>query len=110
AAAPRPDDWTAVAAPPKPVFADPAASDGSDSKPGKPAQAIPASQSDTANANIRREPGLPDHEEVVRERPTTTPEFTFDDTEATDNDAAIQRRMQRLARQASLDPGDGIQL
>ena len=34
----------------------------------------------------------------------------FDDTEATDNDAAIQRRMQRLARQASLDPGDGIQL
>ncbi|MGE3744171.1 MAG: conjugal transfer protein TraG [Sphingomonadaceae bacterium] len=110
AAAPRPDDWTALAAPPKPVFADPAASDGSDSKPGKPAQAIPASQSDTANANIRREPGLPDHEEVVRERPTTTPEFTFDDTEATDNDAAIQRRMQRLARQASLDPGDGIQL
>lgn len=42
--------------------------------------------------------------------PAPTPEFAFDDTEATDNDAAIQRRMQRLARQASLDPGDGIQL
>ena len=108
--APRPDDWTALAAPPQPVLADPASANGSSRNPGNPAKATPASQSDTANANIRREPGLPDHEEVVREPPTPTPEFTFDDTEATDNDAAIQRRMQRLARQASLDPGDGIQL
>ena len=107
--APRPDDWT-VLAPPRPVLADPTSTEESNRKPGKPAKAAPANQSDTANANVRREPGLPDHEEVVREKPTPTPEFTFDDTEATDNDAAIQRRMQRLARQASLDPGDGIQL
>lgn len=46
----------------------------------------------------------------MRESPAPTPEFAFDDTEATDNDAAIQSRMHRLARQASLDPGDGIQL
>ncbi|MCG2840411.1 conjugal transfer protein TraG [Sandaracinobacter sp. RS1-74] len=109
-AKPRPDDWTALAAPPRPALADPASTDGSSRMPGKAAKATSASQNDTANANIRREPGLPDHEEVVREKPTPTPEFAFDDTEATDNDAAIQRRMQRLARQASLDPGDGIQL
>ncbi len=107
---PRPDDWTTLAAPPTPPLADPAASNGPDRIAGKPAKTATESQSDTANANIRREPGLPDHEEVVRETPAPTQEFTFDDLEATDNDAAIQRRMHRVARQASLDPGDGIQL
>src|SRR3546814_10087054 len=77
--APRPDDWTALAAPPRPVLADPTSADGSNHRPGKPAKPTSASQSDTANANIRREPGLPDHEEVVRETPTPRQEFAFDE-------------------------------
>src|SRR3546814_2434085 len=56
--APRPDDWTVLAPPQQPVLAYPASANKSSRNPGNPAKAAPASQSDTANANIRREPGL----------------------------------------------------
>ncbi|WP_374345398.1 conjugal transfer protein TraG [Phenylobacterium sp.] len=67
---------------------------------------------DPANAGIRREPELPEHEEIIPP-PTPTQEFELLDDEP-DVDAAkanaMRSRMRMVARQASLDPGDGIEL
>ncbi|ATN34375.1 conjugal transfer protein TraG [Rhizobium sp. ACO-34A] len=71
------------------------------------------SEGDPDNAGIRREPELPEHEEIVT--PPRPPEQEFDvlDDEP-DVDAAkaraLRQRMRTVARQASLDPGDGIEL
>jgi len=100
---PRPDDWTGIEPPPSPDDAPPGQS-GAMAQPAEPAD------SDDANANIRREPGLPDHEEIVREPPAPVQEFDFDEPDASADDAATQRRMHRIACIASLDPDDGIQL
>ena len=100
---PRPDDWTGIEPPPSPDGTPPVQS-GAMAQPAEPAD------SDDANANIRREPGLPDHEEIVREPPAPVQEFDFDEPDASADDAATQRRMHRIARIASLDPDDGIQL
>ena len=68
---------------------------------------------DPANAGIRREPELPDHEEIVAPPPSPADEFDLLDEEP-DVDAAkaraVRARMRMAARQASLDPGDGIDL
>lgn len=68
---------------------------------------------DPANAGIRREPELPEHEEIVAPPPSLAQEFELLDDEP-DVDAAkanaMRARMRMVARQASLDPGDGIEL
>ena len=68
---------------------------------------------DPANAGIRREPELPEHEEIVAPPPSPAQEFELLDDEP-DVDAAkanaMRARMRMVARQASLDPGDGIEL
>ncbi len=68
---------------------------------------------DPANAGIRREPELPEHEEILPAPPSPAQEFEFLDDEP-DVDAAkanaMRARMRMVARQASLDPGDGIEL
>ena len=68
---------------------------------------------DPANAGIRREPELPEHEEIVAPPPSQAQEFELLDDEP-DVDAAkanaMRARMRMVARQASLDPGDGIEL
>ena len=68
---------------------------------------------DPANAGIRREPELPAHEEIIPPPPSPTQEFEPLDEEP-DVDAAkanaMRARMRMVARQASLDPGDGIEL
>ena len=68
---------------------------------------------DAANAGIRREPELPEHEEIVAPPPSPAQEFELLDDEP-DVDAAkanaMRARMRMVARQASLDPGDGIEL
>jgi type IV secretion system protein VirD4 len=77
------------------------------------APASGAAEGDPANAGIRREPELPEHEEIVA--PPRPPEQEFDilDDEP-DVDAAkaraMRQRMRIVARQASLDPGDGTEL
>ena len=77
------------------------------------ASAASGTEGDPANAGIRREPELPEHEEIVA--PPRPPEQEFDalDDEP-DVDAAkaraLRQRMRMVARQASLDPGDGIEL
>ncbi len=68
---------------------------------------------DPANAGIRREPELPEHEEIVA--PPRPPEQEFDllDDEPDIHAAkarALRSHIRLVARQASLDPGDGIEL
>jgi type IV secretion system protein VirD4 len=68
---------------------------------------------DPANAGIRREPELPQHEEIVSESEKAVPEFVF--AEEDPDDGAIRARAMReqvrsLARQAAMDPGDGMEL
>ena len=68
---------------------------------------------DHANSGIRREPELPDHEAIAPETPPPAHEFAALEDEP-DDDAvrarALQGRFTGIARQASLDPGDGIAL
>ncbi len=66
-----------------------------------------------ANSGIRREPGLPRHEDIVAEVPKPPTEFDF--PEEGDDGAAVRARVMRtngsrLARQAAMDPGDGLEL
>ncbi|SCW50182.1 type IV secretion system protein VirD4 [Sphingobium faniae] len=93
-----PDDWTGLAA-----AADPGA-----------VAAIIRAQEDAANSGLRREPELPDHVAIVKETAPTPPaqEFSIleDEPEDAARQAAARRRMQGIARQASLDPDDGIEL
>jgi type IV secretion system protein VirD4 len=68
---------------------------------------------DPDNAGIRREPELPEQEEVVLEPHKPVSEFELADDEPPDASQdlqAQQRRTRRLARQVVLDPGDGMDL
>jgi type IV secretion system protein VirD4 len=92
------DDWRA---PPHLTLATRQAQDG---------QPIDA---DPANAGIRREPELPEHEEVVRSERPADREFDVLEDES-DLDAAKARALRQglriVARQAATDPDDGIEL
>jgi len=80
---------------------------------GAPANNPGDADGDPANAGIRREPELPEHEEIITPSPPPAQEFDLLDDEP-DVDAAkanaMRTRMRGIARQASLDPGDGIEL
>ncbi|KHJ54586.1 conjugal transfer protein TraG [Aureimonas altamirensis] len=69
-------------------------------------------EGDPANAGIRREPELPEHEEVIAPPPPEQ-EFEFLDDEP-DVDAgkarAMRQRMRMVARQVAMNPDDGIDL
>ncbi len=71
------------------------------------------SADDPANSGIRREPELPEHEEIVPEMSRPAPEFDFTEDEG-DGDAIRARMLRRnvssLARQAAMDPDDGLEL
>lgn len=98
APSPSADDWSGrvVAAESRSA---PAAADGTEGDP--------------ANAGIRREPELPEHEEVVAPPPSPEQEFEFLDDEP-DVDAAkaraMRQRMRMVARQVAMNPDDGIDL
>jgi type IV secretion system protein VirD4 len=113
-----------VLAPPKPVQAETNAGTLSNDWSGPPISANPiaekergtaelTSTDDPANAGVRREPDLPKHQEVVPEPIKPATEFVFED-DAPDDDAvrarALQGQVSRLARQAVMDPGDGLGL
>lgn len=97
------DDWSAKAVPPVPT--------GS----AEPTGGLQEGQTveDPANGGIRREPELAEHEDIAPEPTTPSPEFEFAEDEA-DDDAVRARRLRAaargLARQAAMDPGDGIDL
>ncbi|CAI9122421.1 type IV secretory system conjugative DNA transfer family protein, partial [Brytella acorum] len=78
-------------------------------------QPLPASNADDdpANAGIRREPELPEQEEVVQAPRKPVHEFDPPDEEPEDDARRAQtlrRGEQVLARQVSLDPGDRMGL
>jgi type IV secretion system protein VirD4 len=68
-------------------------------------------QADPANSGIRREPELPEHEEIAREAPVLSPEFALLDDDRdrkTVRTAALQRSL--AAGQAAMDPDDDMAL
>jgi type IV secretion system protein VirD4 len=76
--------------------------------------AFPAQQDeDHDNAGVRREPELPEHEEIVSEPPDPVREFELVDDDGLDASAdlpILQRRTRALARQVTLDRDDGMDL
>jgi len=68
---------------------------------------------DPANAGIRREPELPEHEDIIAAPRKPAQEFYLPDDEA-DDDAqrlrVLQRQVRATARQVSLDPADNMGL
>ena len=93
------DDWSRQPAP-------------QDSNVAEPVSLSGARQS-TGDSGIRREPELPEHENIAPEALKPPPEFDFTEDEG-DSDA-IRARVLRtnvpgLARQAAMDPGDGLDL
>jgi type IV secretion system protein VirD4 len=73
-----------------------------------------AGAGDDADGGIRREPTLPEHEQVAPEPgPPPEREFVFAEDEQDDDTArtrALAAHARRVARQAALDPDDGIAL
>ncbi|MGO4712181.1 conjugal transfer protein TraG [Bradyrhizobium sp. 2TAF24] len=92
-----PDDWSMRVIAPSAEATTAATGDGADGDP--------------ANAGIRREPELPEHEEVIPAERQAGHEFDLLDDEP-DVDAAKARAMRQriVARQATMDPADGIEL
>jgi type IV secretion system protein VirD4 len=98
--APSVDDWSLLPVPA--VSAD-----------RKVSSSIDTQTDDPANSGIRREPELSQHEEIVLEQAKPSPEFTFGGDDS-DDDAARARKLRQqargIARQAAMDPGDGMEL
>jgi type IV secretion system protein VirD4 len=93
-----PNDWSALPLPPR--------------APGGKKSSPVALVADPANGGIRREPELPEHEDIAPEQAKPSTEFAFEDDAG---DKAVRARVLRaqargLARQASMDPNDGIDL
>jgi type IV secretion system protein VirD4 len=69
---------------------------------------------DAANGGVRREPELPLHVEIAPPPKPPVNEFDFTRSSEADDDAnrseRLRTRMTANARQAALDPGDGIAL
>lgn len=98
----RADDWSRLPPP----------ANRSVSKPVSVSGARPRVD-DAANSGIRREPELPQHEDIVPE--VSKPSTEFDFPEGGDDGVAVRARVMRtngpgLARQAAMDPGDGLEL
>ena len=94
------DDWSAL----PPIKPDPKSSEDG------------GRRIDPANGGLRREPDLPEHVEVVARPKSPAAEFDFAEADGADADQSaangerVRRTMERGARQASLDLGDGIEL
>jgi type IV secretion system protein VirD4 len=104
--------------PPKPRAARPVAGSANGPAPEEEGDwqksiIAPTSTDDPDNAGIRREPELPEHEEVAPEPRKPVREFEIPEDEP-DDDAqrlrALQRQVRTVARQATLDPADDMGL
>jgi type IV secretion system protein VirD4 len=96
----QPDDWTALPVPPRPPIAEP--------------KAAPESEDDDpTESERRRQPELNRVKPVEKKEPIEN-EFEIGLTDDDEDDAARNSRMnqfmQGVARQASLDPADGMDL
>lgn len=98
----RPDDWTGTTILP-----------ASEDNPRQSEPSMNPQDENPANGGIRRQPEIPEHEDIAPERTQRDDEFDLDRDEP-DDDAVRQRSvdqaMRRAARQAALDPNDGIEL
>ena len=70
-------------------------------------------ESDAANAGLRREPGLEPHKDIAPEKANPPNEFYLDRDD--DNHDVVRihtlnRCVRNLARQAAMDPADGMKL
>jgi type IV secretion system protein VirD4 len=97
-----PDDWSQLPSPPN-----------ANASKQKIVPDLRRSAQDPANSGIRREPELPEHEDFATEALKSPPEFDFTDDEGADD--ALRARVLRmnvpsLARQAAMDPDDGLKL
>jgi type IV secretion system protein VirD4 len=94
----RGDDWSGLVPPPQPT----------------PVSSATAARDDDQDGGLRREPTLPEHEQIVPEPGLPTEkELPLLDQDQEDDAArarALRVRPGRLARQAALDPDDGIAL
>ena len=66
-----------------------------------------------ANSGIRREPALPEHEAIIPEESQSSREFAVVEDEADDDGVrakVLRQHMRNVARQAAMDPNDGIEL
>jgi type IV secretion system protein VirD4 len=95
----RPDDWTSLPLPSRPRIAE-------------ATSAPSAADEDQTDSERRRQPELSRVELVVK--PPTENEFEIDHQDDVEDSVARNRRLTRLmegiARQASLDPGDGVDM
>ncbi|GGI34094.1 MULTISPECIES: conjugal transfer protein TraG [Bradyrhizobium] len=82
--------------------------------PDKTPADIGGGDADTANGGLRREPELPDHLAIVKETTEVAPAEEFavleDDEDAARQSRLLRQKMRGVARQAALDPNDGIEL
>jgi type IV secretion system protein VirD4 len=111
----KPDDWSTLAQI-RPIAlakkADPVAEQVDPSATGTSPDC--KADGDPANAGLRREPGLERHKDIAPE-PEKPPVNEFEpDRDESDDDAvrvgALARNMRQVARQAAMDPRDGIEL
>ncbi|WP_309085906.1 conjugal transfer protein TraG [Chelativorans sp.] len=96
----RSDDWSQL---PSPGAIEPHRSEALQRSPS----------GDTENGGLRREPNLPEHEDIAPTPRLLASEFDLDQDEPDDD--ALRRRtadraMRGVARQAALDPNDGLGL
>ena len=111
---------TRILPPPKPSRS---AESASRSSPTHPAHsddwaalivaAPPVQSDDPENAGIRREPELPEHEEIAPEPRQPAQEFELADDDADDAPQrlrVLQGQVRTIARQVSLDPADDMGL
>jgi type IV secretion system protein VirD4 len=111
---PRLDDWSSLAPIAAPPMPEPSAEEAPKKPKKKKAGKTAAAEDDAANADLRREPEMERHIDIAAPpSPAPVNEFELDEPEP-DADAArqatVRRQMQGMARQASLDPDDGIEL
>jgi type IV secretion system protein VirD4 len=96
----QPDDWSTLALPAAPAVAMATSGDGSEDE-------------DTTDSERRHQPELSRSKPVEPKQPIEN-EFEIDPRDDADEDAArlsrMNQTMRQVARQALLDPGDGIEL
>ncbi|WP_066215451.1 conjugal transfer protein TraG [Blastomonas sp. CCH8-E1] len=107
-------DWSGLAPIEAPPMPEPIEHESPKKPMKKKAAKKAGAEDDAANGDLRREPALEPHIDIApTPRPAPANEFELDEPDP-DSDAArqatVRRQMQRVARQASLDPEDGIEL
>ena len=109
----KPDDWSTLA-PVHPSASVADASHGDEMASANVARTDGNAEDDPANAGLRREPGLERHKDIAPEHIKPAVNEFDPEMHERDNDTvrvrALVRNVRSIARQVSLDPGDGMEL